>query len=646
MTVSGDFNGDGIPDLAIYDGAILSYYQGKGDGSFAIPNGGANSLILDAQFSLLITGDFNGDGILDAAAVEEPIGTTNDYLFEVLLGDKSHSTGFQFDANDSNVLMPDQNPALVAADFTSDGIPDLLAFVAGGYVPAGTPPSTYVGGYSSISRSTSQPTSLQGTGIHTVIANYPGDSNHDGSVSAPISLDGVQSVNYSNGFTSAAGLTLNGGATVTGGAIQLTDGGQFESRGAFTTNRVPVYYFNTTFDFQITNAEADGFAFVVQSNGPNAVGASGGGIGYGQPPGATSGASIVNSFALVFDLHNNQGEGNNSIRTEVGGVTSGTGTTGATDLTPYGLDLHSGHRFRAALLGYASGGSILTLTDLDTSKSYTTQLGDDQFKALGDTVGYVGFTAGTGEQTESVRILDWSYVGQACCLSIPLTPQVPAYGEGFPAGASLMALNGGATIAGGALQLTNGTQFEATSAYFIPKVGTGHWTSDFDFSITGTEGDGFTYVLQDQGVAAVGSSGGGLGYGTDGPDVPGRTIGNSLAVKFDLHNNAGEGTNSTGIYFNGASPTVPAVDLSPSRINLHNGHTFHVRLYLDADFNLNMSVTDLTEYAVFNTKFSVEGQSILSNYAFAGFTAGTGMSSNTVKIQNWTWNYYDVDLTP
>jgi hypothetical protein len=69
-------------------------------------------------------------------------------------------------------------------------------------------------------------------------------------------------------------------------------------------------------------------------------------------------------------------------------------------------------------------------------------------------------------------------------------------------------------------------------------------------------------------------------------------------------------------------------------------------LYLDADFNLNMSVTDLTEYAVFNTKFSVEGQSILSNYAFAGFTAGTGMTSNTVKIQNWTWNYYDVDLTP
>jgi len=258
----------------------------------------------------------------------------------------------------------------------------------------------------------------------------------------------------------------------------------------------------------------------------------------------------------------------------------------------------------------------------------------------------VGFTAGTGENSESVTILNWSYAGQACCFEIPPTSQVPTYGAGFGTGASLIGLNGGATISGGALELTNGTEFEATSAYFLPKVGTGYWTSDFDFTISGTGGDGFTYVLQDQGVAAVGSSGGGLGYGTDGPGVLGKTIGDSLAVKFDLHNNACEGEDSTGIYFNGASPTVPSVDLTPSGIELHNGHTFHARLYLDADFNLNLSITDLVTYRVFNTKFSVEDQSILRNYAFAGFTAGTGTTSNTVKIQNWTWNYYDVDLTP
>jgi len=35
-------------------------------------------------------------------------------------------------------------------------------------------------------------------------------------------------------------------------------------------------------------------------------------------------------------------------------------------------------------------------------------------------------------------------------------------------------------------------------------------------------------------------------------------IATSVAVKFDLYDNSGEGTNSTGIYVNGASPTMPA----------------------------------------------------------------------------------------
>jgi hypothetical protein len=55
-------------------------------------------------------------------------------------------------------------------------------------------------------------------------------------------------------------------------------------------------------------------------------------------------------------------------------------------------------------------------------------------------------------------------------------------------------------------------------------------------------------------------------------------MGGSVAVKFDLYNNFGEGINSTGVYFHGADPSVPAIDMTSSGVNLHSGHVFNVHL--------------------------------------------------------------------
>ncbi len=70
----------------------------------------------------------------------------------------------------------------------------------------------------------------------------------------------------------------------------------------------------------------------------------------------------------------------------------------------------------------------------------------------------------------------------------------------------------------------------------------------------------------------LGPSGGGLGYGPDLPTNPDAStntpIANSVAVKFDFFSNAGEGTDSTGLYTNGASPTIPAVDMTSSGVIL------------------------------------------------------------------------------
>ena len=59
----GDFNGDGIPDLAGTDGVQVWTLLGKGDGTFAETTGQAV-----AALCCEAAGDFNGDGLTDLFA--------------------------------------------------------------------------------------------------------------------------------------------------------------------------------------------------------------------------------------------------------------------------------------------------------------------------------------------------------------------------------------------------------------------------------------------------------------------------------------------------------------------------------------------------------------------------------------------------
>ena len=75
------------------------------------------------------------------------------------------------------------------------------------------------------------------------------------------------------------------------------------------------------------------------------------------------------------------------------------------------------------------------------------------------------------------------------------------------------------------------------------------FATDFNFQLTDPAADGFTFTIQNVGPSALGSDGGSLGYAG---------IGNSVAVKFDLYQNAGDpSNNSTGIFVDGAGPIGP-----------------------------------------------------------------------------------------
>jgi hypothetical protein len=203
------------------------------------------------------------------------------------------------------------------------------------------------------------------------------------------------------------------------------------------------------------------------------------------------------------------------------------------------------------------------------------------------------------------------------------------FGGGFGAGS--MVMNGNATISGNALSLTttNGT-FQASSAWYPTAVNVQNFTTDFSFqtSAGSQTADGFTFTLQNNSTATRGGAGGDLGYGT--------TTANSVAVKFDLYNNNGEGPDSTGLYLNGASPTTPAVDMTGSGIDLHSGDTFRVHMTYDGT-TLTMAITDASTSATFTKAWAVNIPSTVgANTAFAGFTGGTGGYTSNQNILSWT----------
>src|SRR5882757_2405158 len=114
QTVSGDFNNDGIPDLALsyFTQTFLTILLGKGDGTF---NAQPNAPIGHTGGGLT-TADFNGDGIPDIA-VGDYVGCC---AVSILLGKGDGTFTLQ-----PPVPVGNASVQLLALDFNGDGIPDL-----------------------------------------------------------------------------------------------------------------------------------------------------------------------------------------------------------------------------------------------------------------------------------------------------------------------------------------------------------------------------------------------------------------------------------------------------------------------------------------------------------------------------------------
>jgi len=210
------------------------------------------------------------------------------------------------------------------------------------------------------------------------------------------------------------------------------------------------------------------------------------------------------------------------------------------------------------------------------------------------------------------------------------------FSNGFASVAGLT-LNGSAVNSNDSrLQLTTGAVSQAGSAFANIRVNVQSFSTDFSFQLSGSAplADGITFTIQANSPGALGPLGGGLGYGPDTATGTGG-IPNSIAVKFDLYSNAGEGTNSTGLYVNGASPTLPSVDLTGSGIVLGSGDTLTGHLAYDGSV-LYLTLKDPINGATYATHFNIDiPKTIGSTTAFVGFTGGTGGIVASQKILTW-----------
>jgi hypothetical protein len=363
-------------------------------------DGGASNLTYTWTATGAAAVTFSANGTNAAQSVTATFAQAGSYTFHVTIKDAG---GLSTSASDPGTIVT----VVVNQVLTSLAVtPATVSLVPGGTQQFSAAGKDQFGGSMTpaVTWTVTGGGSVSSTGLYTSPASGPSTATvtaTSGSVtaSATVTVTAPSSgiPNYANGFTSS-GLLLNGGATLSGTRLRLTNGGTFLATSAYYATPVSVNRFTTSFDFQLTNPNADGFTFVLQNSGPTARGSVGGGLGY---------LGMTKSVAIKFDLYNNAGEGNNSTGLLVGGSDPTSAST-SINLTGTGINLHSGDVFHVTMT-YDGKTLNVTITDTKTGASATQRYTVNIPQAVGGSTAYVGFTAGTGGLTATQDILDWTY---------------------------------------------------------------------------------------------------------------------------------------------------------------------------------------------------------------------------------------------
>ena len=218
----GDFNGDGISDLAITNGTV-NILLGNGDGTFTQ----AASSPVQAVCCRLAAGDFNGDGNLDLAVANEGNG-----IVTILLGNGNGT----FTSN-SSMSVGTSPQAIAVGALNGDGIPSLaIADAADGTV------AILLGnGNGTFTQAANSPVQLGGEPVSIAVGDFNGDGMPDLAIG---NLQGNRAVNVLRSqYTATAtvsGISLLGVGTHLIEASYLGDNNYNPSTSGTTPLIVPL----------------------------------------------------------------------------------------------------------------------------------------------------------------------------------------------------------------------------------------------------------------------------------------------------------------------------------------------------------------------------------------------------------------------
>ncbi len=233
------------------------------------------------------------------------------------------------------------------------------------------------------------------------IAVDPALNNSNVSTAAYVIQNGGTTINFGNGFSNSQGLTFNGSAVATNDTrLQLTNGNTWEAGSVFWSAPINVQAFTTSFEFQLSNAQGNGFTFTIQNVGATALGGDSAGLGY---------QDIQHSIAVKFNFYNYESEGDDSTGLYTDGEAPVTPTV---DISPSGIELSSDDSIQAQLV-YNGTTLTLNLHDLVNNDTFTTSWPINIPQVVGSNSAYVGFTGGTGGLSASQKLLSWTYSTQA-----------------------------------------------------------------------------------------------------------------------------------------------------------------------------------------------------------------------------------------
>ena len=226
-------------------------------------------------------------------------------------------------------------------------------------------------------------------------------------------------------FANLSAFTLNGNALDVGNPVlsngrrvlRLTPSSLFQAGSAYLTqslNLATCLSFSSFFSFQITLPSgdgADGLTFAIQSQGSTALGVNGYGLGF---------QDVFQSLAVEFDTYDNGDIIDLNNGNHVGIDLAGSVTAVVQHNVPYSM---KNGAVWYAWVDYDGAKKLLEVRISETStRPVAPQLSRtvDLAQVLGPNA-WVGFTAGTGGESQIHDILSWTFSYTTPGMSTPAT---------------------------------------------------------------------------------------------------------------------------------------------------------------------------------------------------------------------------------